>query len=760
MIKFKFKKIDKKQIIKIVIPVLSIILVVAFLFGLTKVSSTIEQLRGFRPLKSYTNIEEEIAAENSSLAILWDSEAKQIYLYDKKTDTKWGPRMVESSLDGEIIEKKLAKVFSPIFISYYNVDNFVITENVMASSASIDEEAVASRKIDNGIMVRYDFPKEKISVSVEYTLEDDHMVASVDKSLITESDEFFIVSVSMAPYMCSVSDKDEDAYVFVPSGSGALVYPQVTGSKILTTVEKIYGDDAATKELFDFNDTETVALPVYGAKIGNKGLCAIVTDDAETSEIVSVSQDKTTNMATVYASSYVRGHDIIDMPEGFGSGGTTKLMSNPKSDSVFKVSYYPFSGENCSYVDMANIYRDYLFNSNKVALNKTENDVALNLEVIGGAETLHHFLGVPYYGLNTLTTIDEASNIMKNISDSVGKNFSMSLMGFTTNGIDVGKPAGGGNISSQLGGWSDLKKLYKSASELNVNVFTNFDTVKFDASGFGCSTSDATKSVSQKSVVLTYKYKESGNPDTQLSSYRLVGRKNLDTVNNKILKKVSSKKINGVSLNTLTTMAYSDYSDKNYYLASNMGKQVSGIINNYKQANISVLGTYANSYAAVLCDQITDVPLSSSEYDAYKFNVPFYQIVFKGYVPMTSKPVNSLYSNQVGVLKAIESGIGVTYAVVNRYEPDLKYSPQNISYVFTAEELYKELDKDYFKEFNNYFDLVKGAQITGHEIINDKVRITTFDNGVRVCVNYGEAAADVEGKQISGLSFEVLEGGK
>jgi len=59
----KFKKISKKQIIKIIMSVLSIVLVVAFLFGLTKFSSNIEQLRQYNSLKEYPEVTEEIVRD-------------------------------------------------------------------------------------------------------------------------------------------------------------------------------------------------------------------------------------------------------------------------------------------------------------------------------------------------------------------------------------------------------------------------------------------------------------------------------------------------------------------------------------------------------------------------------------------------------------------------------------------------------------------------------------------------------------------------
>jgi hypothetical protein len=46
-----------------------------------------------------------------------------------------------------------------------------------------------------------------------------------------------------------------------------------------------------------------------------------------------------------------------------------------------------------------------------------------------------------------------------------------------------------------------------------------------------------------------------------------------------------------------------------------------------------------------------------------------------------------------------------------------------------------------------------------HETINDKIRITTYENGKRVYVNYSEKQETVDGVAIPAKGFTV-EGGK
>lgn len=754
-------KLNKKRIIKTAVSVTAVLLVAAMLLLLSRCSTEMQLLPKFKQLKSYPSIDEETVAENDNLAMLWDEEDKQIYLFDKATGKKWGPREIETTVDGEItVTKKIAKIFSPIFLSYYDKNACAVIDDVLAKSASIDEETVAAKKLKNGAIVRYDFPEEKISVSVTYTLKKNSMVVSIDKSQITEGSDKLVTSVSLAPYMCSIHQNDSDSYLFVPSGSGALIYPETVISKTLTTADKVYGDDAAINKDYEFFTGAAVKLPVYGVKSGNSGLCAIITSDAEKSEIATVSQDKNTGMSAVYSKTYVRGYDIIDLPEGFGAGGTTKLVSDPVSDSVFSVAFYPFSGEDCSYVDMANIYRDYLYSSNDLELKKTKSETALNLEILGGAQVTEHFLGIPYTGLLSLTTIEQAGELIEKVNGSLGNNFTVNLSGFTESGVDLGKPAGNGKIASDLGGKSALKKLLGNTSNLGISTFVEFDTVRYNTGGFGVSSGDAAKRVDKKRVTLTYKKKVSGMSDDTAKSYRLVGRDSLDTLNEKLISRAGKSGITEIALSSLSSMCYSDYTSEEYYICGGMEEQVREILKSYNKNGISVLGNGANAYAAVYCSHITGAPLSSSDSDGFAYSVPFYEIVFKGYIPMSSAPINTFYNLQLGILKAAEAGIGVSYDVVGKYDTDLKYSVQNLSYVLTTDEMVEMLDDELLGKFIEYYGKIKGAAVKNHEIVSEYVRKAEFDNGVTVYVNYGYETVDIDGIQIAAQSFEYSEGGE
>ena len=56
-------------------------------------------------------------------------------------------------------------------------------------------------------------------------------------------------------------------------------------------------------------------------------------------------------------------------------------------------------------------------------------------------------------------------------------------------------------------------------------------------------------------------------------------------------------------------------------------------------------------------DYVIDTPLASSEYHIESVSVPFYSLVFRGYVPMGSESVNLSENWDKAILRCAESGL-------------------------------------------------------------------------------------------------------
>ena len=134
--------------------------------------------------------------------------------------------------------------------------------------------------------------------------------------------------------------------------------------------------------------------------------------------------------------------------------------------------------------------------------------------------------------------------------------------------------------------------------------------------------------------------------------------------------------------------------------------------------------TGANDYAACAGDYITNAPTASSGYDIITYEVPFYSMVFKGYVSMSSGAVN---------LSADENKMSEYFS--------LRQSIANIAMKTKA-----------------FFEAVDGAEIVNHKIVDTSVRTVKYSNGATVYINYSTENAVADGISIPAESYIVMGG--
>ena len=680
--------------------------------------------------------------ENEKYELQWDQKKKRVILYDKETNTRWC-NTPEAELDNNPIEsgvKTHPQVDSPIYVTYFDNVNFA-EKIAYAATGAIKNGSVSVKEIEDGLSVTYNFEAEEFSVTVDYVLRDDNLLVSVDTSKITEGLENSVTEVAVAPFFCSVKNNTKDAYLFVPSGSGALISSEVRLPSATATSEKVYGYDFSVDDEADFAKYESVRLPVYGAVNQNQGVCAIIEEGSEGANICTISNNTGMGYASVYASFLTRGYDLISTPQGFASTALkNKLYSEPVMDQVYSIAFYPFYGEDASYVDMANIYRTYLEETYDFAkYQSSAKEQAVNLNIVGAAECQEFIFGIPYDKLYATTTLKEAKGIIDEIRQIAG-DVNVSLEGFTKSGVNIGEPAGGISIASKLGSYKTLNQMFDTYGETDTSLFLNYDSVRFRESGSGISpTFGSAVTTNGKQTMLTVKSQETGLVDSTQDDYRLVSREKLEKLNDKILKQSLKKKVQGIGHSTLSNMAYADYHNENYFVALGMGEQVSGILKEYRENGISIMGNNANAYAAVYSDYVAEVPTNSSGYDSFDVDVPFYEIVFKGYVPMSISAMNLSANQNATLLKALETGVGLSFTVIENYNDELINSMERDFYGMNKENVISKIQMLADEGICEILNELKGASVASHSVVNEYVRKTVFSNGVTVYVNYGDA---------------------
>lgn len=738
--------------------IISLVLCLVFTLYLTGCSNKdIKTKANFVYPSSVKNKNSGIVAENENFALEWNKKTFQVQMVEKSSGKIWSniPQDTAADASVETGKKKNPKLESPILVTYYDKTNY--NEYVAISkTAALNRGKVSAEKIDNGISVTYFFKNEEFSVTVDYTLREDNMLVSIDTSKITEGEDVLVEKVSIAPYFCGIKNESEDTYLFMPSGSGTLVYPSVTASVPSVVSESVYGLDYSDMLKKENTLTESVRLPVYGAKVGDKATLAIIEQSAESADITVTKNDSNVGYATVYGSFTVRGYNKIDVPRNFASSMYyMKLYAEP-TEKVMSIAFYPLSGDDANYNGMANKYREYL--TQNADLEKTKvSPTPLEIKFLGGTLLKDHFLGISYKKLNVITSLEQVKETVKQLKDKY--EFTVGLYGYGNSGLDVGKPAGALTVNNKLGGVSGLKDLSEFCKDEKIPLYMNFDLLRFDTSGSGINTmfDSAVKTNGRRALLYYADFVTTEFKDTE-DAYYLITRSNLENLSQKVLNKIQNWGIEGAGLDTLTYIKYSDYSDEKYYFGGNSEKQIKDIIDNYKSKKINVYSVSANAVAAIASDSISDTPINSSMFDIYDCDIPFYQMVFSGTKNLYTPSVNLSVNDNDVLLKAVESGCGITYTIGSNFDNTLLKSNQKTLYGTDSDYVLKEIETVMQGEFNIYCENVLGERIVKHSIINNDVRCTEYENGYMVYVNYSDTNYLAENIEVPANGYLVLKG--
>lgn len=684
-------------------------------------------------------------ASNQNYTLLWDEETACVTLKDNETGETYGniPQNAEDYTSHP-------QVFSPINVGYIESDT-LNTSTSVAKLASIKEGALYSEEIENGIKVTYYFEDISVSVPVSYILREDSLLVTVDPNEIGE-DETICYDITLMPFFCSVNNTaSKDNYLFVPSGSGTLIYPKVLGDGITSVISnRMYGPDAQSGGNSD-RVTENINLPVYGAKCGDSAVCAIIENSAETAELTTNVGSSTYGFSAVYPSFYIRGSQLSTATYMSGFNSQKTLFCEGKVEEKIEIGFYPLKGEDANYSGMAKTYREYLVE--KENLTKKENDTLLNTRIIGGVLEKKYFLGVPYNGLTVLTDFEEANSISKELLGFTDGNVNVNLYGFGKQGADIGKPAGGAGYSSKFG---SIKKLENND---RLSYYFNFDLLRFSDSGLGI---NKLFGIARTAIGGRNKHRYANvyysTADWTSKVHYYIKRSELGGLADKVNKKVSKWDIEGVSLDTLTSLSYSDYYESKYYAKSGFGKQTAEIMDKFADNGLKLAATRANAYAAVKADVVYDIPTCSSKYQVYDCDIPFYGMVFKGYIPVTGDAINLSANSTTAFLNSVECGLGLNYTLMANYDKALFDAKQNIYYSSVYSDV-KEDIKTNIADYKELFESVKNTAIDKHSIEPSGLHKTVFENGVTVYTNYSNSDITAEGITVKANGFIAKVGG-
>lgn len=608
---------------------------------------------------------------------------------------------------------------------------------------------VSVELIPGGFRAKLDYPAQELGFDAEVKLYDDGSITAYipESSIYENAENKKIGNIYVFPLLGSSRLGEKDGYMFVPDGNGALIYlDEKDGRFDSGYVQKVYGSDIGVGEsyvlslLWDryetHNDAEMILAPVYGMVHTDDGMgyLAVIESGDEEASIYATPNGAYSDYNWITAA--FRKCTTYIQPTSNSGGSVTKVTDRIKYD--INVRFMFVDGEDANYTGLAKRYREYLLEKDE--LIKIEDNFKVRLDFLG--------LDVENWMLwkkdAPVTTVDNIREIYSDLEQEGVTDILSIYKGWQDGGI-FNLPVTSYDVDGSIGGAGELSKLMDECEEKNIDFYLFTDGVRANPET-GNTTFDTVKKM-DKRLYTQNTYQNVYDEFVYWTPQKTVENLNI------LQKNLTKKGVNKIALsevgNTLFTYTMGDTMQTRLvskHLYEEALKQTSETMDLMLEAPVQCYWQYVKA--------IVDMPISDSDYIYTDQSVPFLSIALKGILPMYGDYVNFEANEREYFLKLVETGIYPSFYLTYENPSELIYT--NSSNVYTSQySVYRDQILEYYDELRQISELTKNSMIAGHEITDTGVTIVTYDNGVKLYINYSEAERKADNVTVPALSYVV-----
>lgn len=661
--------------------------------------------------------------------------------YTQLNDGTWQRKSSKDQPLGALALKKLVTLF-------YEQGTYT-NEELMADNETY---GVDPSEYPGNLMIRF---------AVDYTLDGDELVVNLDAGKIESAEDSPIRSLTLLPYFLTSSTNPEvvedEGYMFIPDGSGALIYLDSKKTTELHYIGNFYtGDQLIGADTYS-STNEKLMMPVIGMKSDDTTIMGVIENGAEAAVLDAYisGTDNSEPFSKMKLTFNIREQQQIETD----SSGGFKLykVTDDVYDEMITLRYF-WLGEDADYVDMANTYREYLEETSGLAADAAEEKAPLYVELIGVTDKTQYFLGLPYEGTQVMTSFKEAQEILSDMDASGIENIKMIYSGMFNGGMNQRALSKGVSFGPDLGGSSAFKSLVSYAESIGAEIYPN---VMLQSA------------YTKKNLGGEKAAHDIVNELAQIYKMDLVQNKADDSADypqylvnpNYMAEYAANAKESYTKKTGLTTMASSDL--MTYYTTNYRGNPVG--MDSASTIYENVLADMADGMKLMLSNPIasayaksaylTDIPTEDSGMRILDASIPFAQIALDGFKTYSTEALNTQTTViDVPFMRAIESKSAPKFTFTYRDSALLNGTEQEdlfaIDYSYWKEKLV-----NYYNEYQAFYETVKDAVIEEHELYekNEKLRVVTYSNGVEIYFNYSDLDEKINGVSVPAFSYKIVE---
>ena len=697
-----------------------------------------------------------LVAENDRLELHYDTVESQIILKDKLTQEEWRSTPDDIAQDKRATGVNKINRQSDLIVQYHNTS--YVTDQVNSYTGAIKKGDFTWELIENGVAIRYYFPKQGFMIPVQYVLEEDCLAASIISEGIEEEvwedpdtdpeKKQSVMNVALLPFM-GAAGSDDEGYLIIPDGSGALIHFNNGRTGAAIYQQDVYGRDDALTIRKAATTTYDVNMPLFGIVRNGRALMAVVENGDYQAQLNAMVNGQLTGYSNAYfAVQYIHMEANTIMP---GSEHSTDVMlpTNTFRDmGNFTVRYYPLAAENATYADVAAAYRAQLGLKESIADAATQ-----QLEMVASIPSIDTFLGVPYESVRVLTSYEQAAQTLRDFAAEGLNDLTLRYTGWSKQSVR-GKMVTGLDLDNRLGGKKAFDGLRQAVKETGAEMVLAVDLIDIYEDGNGYwSLFAATDSVNSTAKQVPEFLQSTGYQDPEGKPWYLLSPDKVPEAARKLAENLSGQ-VDGVSLSMLGNTVYSSFG-KTGISRTSAGMYWQQALETLSGKIQTLSAKTASAYAFPYIEQVDATPCASSRFEVTDMEIPFYQMVTHGAMVLYTEPANEDGNVRKALLRAIEYGMYPSWRVIAG-DTALLSGTDYASWHAASLDAWREEIKN-TAAWMAPLGVYAGMQMTGHEQVTATLSVTTYANGDMVLVNYGSEDAEHLGVTVPALGYAIKE---
>ncbi len=591
------------------------------------------------------------------------------------------------------------------------------------------------------------------NITLVYTLEDNDLVVTIPLDRVMYNDGYPIRSISLLPGF-GAGHTSDTGFILVPDGNGGIINFNNGKKDQNTYYGNLYGWDWASLRKQVNNET-VCSFPVFGISRNGASMLCMIEDGAQWSSLTADISGRLTSYNTVYNTFSIIHGDPYDASD---RDINAKYLYEEEIPEGKLVQRYRFL-ETDDATGMAASYREYLQKGILAEHPEIRENMPVYVELLGAVDKVQQRLGIPSLLPVAMTTYKQGTEILNKLTGDGFNDFSIGFTGWMNGGLNQ-KILNKVNLLGELGSEKDLKEFLSAAKEKGITAYLDGLTSFSRNSGFFDGfiyVRDAAKLTTQEIIKLyTYSTVWYG-PDEHTQEYYLL-KPELMRKHSEVLRKAAEKYgAAGVAFRDTGAMLSSDYNRKSLVTRAQSKEITQEIFRNTRAAGQKVLTKKGFDFTLNQSDLAVDLDFDGGNYGIIDYYVPFYPMAIHGLVNYTGKSINLSEDIETLMLQTAESGAGLYFTLTAETAKKLQNTFYSTYYGADLELIYDRMS-DMWKRYSEETAGLNRIPITEISREGD-LSITTYENGTKIYVNYGEVKVRKDGVEIPAREYAVVKGG-